>query len=62
MRSEIVFGDERLKKELNKLKEIKENRLYEQLIKAFKNLEGDVFCGIQVPKRLIPKYYQKRFG
>ncbi len=62
MKSKIIFGDERLKKELKKLKEVKENKLYEQLIKAFKNIESNVFCGIQIPKRLIPNIYQKKFG
>ena len=62
MRSNITFGDDKLKEELEKLKDVKEKKLYEQLIKAFKNLEEDTFCGIQIPKRLIPEYYQKRFG
>jgi len=26
------------------------------------NLEENAFCGIQIPKRLIPKEYLKRFG
>jgi len=62
MKSNITFGDEKLKKELDNLKEIKEDKLYRQLVKAFENLEEDAFCGIQIPKRLIPEYYKKRFG
>jgi len=62
MKSEIFFGDERLKKQFEELKELKEKYVYEQIIKAFENLEEDAFCGIQIPKRLIPKEYEKRFG
>ena len=57
MKSEIVFGDDKLKSEFEKLKEIKENKLYSQLVKAFGNLKEDAFCGIQIPKHLIPKEY-----
>lgn len=62
MKSNISFGDDKIKEELEKLREVKEKPLYEQLMKAFKNLEEDAFCGTQIPKRLIPEYYKKRFG
>ncbi len=62
MKSQIVFADEKLKKEFEELKEIKEIKLYEQLSKAFRNLEGNSFCGIQIPKELIPKEYHKKYG
>jgi len=60
--SKIVFGDEKLEKEFKELDSLKQKELHEQLKKAFKNLEEDVFCGIQIPKRLIPKEYEQRFG
>ena len=62
MKSEVIFGDEKLKKEFEKLKEVKENKLYDQLIKAFKNLQEDAFCGIQIPKNFIPKEYSEKYG
>ena len=62
MKSEIAFGDERVKEGFDKLNSLKEKNLHEQLVKAFKNLEDDAFCGIQIPKRLIPKEYFIRFG
>lgn len=62
MKSEIAFGDDKVKEALNKLKDVKEKGLYEQLIKAFQNLIENPFCGIQIPKHLIPRYYIKRFG
>jgi len=62
MRSEIAFGDEKLKGEFDKLDSVREKNLHEQLIKAFNNLREDAYCGIQIPKNLIPKEYIKRFG
>jgi Txe/YoeB family toxin of Txe-Axe toxin-antitoxin module len=62
MNSKVIFGDEKLKEEFEKLGNLKEKQLKEQLIKAFENLEEDAFCGIQIPKRLIPQEYLKRFG
>ncbi len=62
MRSKVIFGDEKIKIEFYRLNEFKESKLYTQLRKAFENLEIDAFCGIQIPKRLIPKEYVKRFG
>ncbi|MCX6748317.1 MAG: hypothetical protein NT076_01810 [Candidatus Pacearchaeota archaeon] len=62
MRSKIIFGDEKLKKEFEKLEDSKEKELKEQLIRAFENIEQNAFCGIQIPKKLIPKEYKERFG
>lgn len=62
MKSEIIFGDDKLKKEFEKLKSVKEGSLYSQLIKALNNLQEDAFCGIQIPKNLIPKDYVQRYG
>ena len=44
MKSDIIFGDDKLKEEFNKLKDVKENNLHSQLIKAFKNLRENAFC------------------
>lgn len=62
MKSDIIFGDEKIKKEFLVLKDIKENELHKQINKALENLEENAFCGIQIPKNLIPKEYEKRFG
>jgi hypothetical protein len=53
--SKIFFGDEKLQKEFEKLKELNESETYKQLVKAFNNLKENAFCGIQIPKKLIPK-------
>jgi len=32
------------------------------LNRAFDNLSNDPFCGIQIPKKQIPKIYIKKYG
>ena len=62
IKSEVIFGDENVKKAFDKLDSVKEQNFRKQLTKAFQNLKEDVYCGTQIPKRLIPKGYIKRFG
>lgn len=64
MNSEIVFENEKLKNSFDKLKDSKteDKRLYSWIVRAFEDLEKKAFSGIQIPKRLIPKEYQKKFG
>ena len=61
MESKIAFGDEKLKKEFDKTC-TEDSDLHNQIVKAFKNIEENAFCGIQIPKRLIPEEYKKRYG
>jgi len=62
--SEITFGDEKIKKAYLELesKKFQERQLKEWLDRAFKDLEKDAFSGIQIPKKLIPKEYELKFG
>ncbi len=64
MKSEIIFGDNKVKESLNKLllAKTEDKRLYEWITRAFEDLELDSFSGIQIPKKLIPKEYEKKFG
>jgi Txe/YoeB family toxin of Txe-Axe toxin-antitoxin module len=64
VKSEIIFADEKIQIALEKLKTSKteDKKLYEFLIRAFEDLEKDAFCGIQIPKKLIPKEYHKKYG
>lgn len=39
---------------------MEEKQLHNRLLCAFNDIEQDCFCGIQIPKRLIPKEYQKK--
>jgi len=61
IKTKIFLGNENLKKDFEKLKD-SDIQLFNQLNKAFENIEENAFCGIQIPKRLIPKEYEKKFG
>lgn len=62
--SQVKFGDERIKKAYIDLdtRKFQETQLKQWLDRAFEDLEKNAFCGIQIPKRLIPKEYNIRFG
>jgi len=62
--SKVRFADEKTKEAFEKLKDSigKEEQLYKWLTRAFKDIEETAFCGIQVPKKLIPKEYIQRFN
>jgi len=64
MKSEIKFGDEKVQNSFEKLKHSKgeSDRLYKWIVRAFEDLEENVFCGIQIPKRLIPKEYIEKYN
>lgn len=63
MKSTAHFADEKLKKAYEKLKDSKteDKNLYKWISRAIDYLEGDAFCGIQIPKRLIPRVYIKKY-
>ncbi len=61
MNSEIQFATDKIKKSFERLKNSDE-KLYSFICRAFEDIEENVFCGIQVPKRLIPKEYIQRFN
>lgn len=62
--SRVIFGDEKVKKSYQELSSARfqEKQLQEWVDRAFQDLEKNAFCGIQIPKRIIPKDYQARFG
>jgi len=64
MKSKIVFVDTKIKDAFEKLKTstTEDKRLNEFLLRAFKDLENDAFCGIQIPKKLIPNEYERKYG
>ena len=64
MKSEIRFAEEKLKKSFEKLKDSKteDKKLYEWINRALDDLEENSFYGIQIPKKLIPKIYIKKYG
>lgn len=64
MKSEIKFADKKLKESFNKLKDSKteDKKIYKWINRALDDLEEDAFCGIQIPKKLIPKTYIDKYG
>ena len=64
MESRVVFAEKRVKEAFDKLKGSKteEKKLYEWLNRAFDDLAENAFCGIQIPKKQIPKVYLKKYG
>ena len=64
MKSSIAFGDNKIECSFHNLNFLKseDKRLHVWLAKAFEKIEADIFCGAQISKRLIPKYYIGRFG
>lgn len=57
--SKIRFSDEKVQKAFEKLEEGTgdEKELHSWLIRSFEDIEKNAFCGIQVPKKLIPREY-----
>jgi len=57
--SKVVFADESIEKEFYKLEDNDGKK--EQIKRAIADIRTNAFCGIQFPKRLIPKIYIQRY-
>ena len=64
MKSEIRFAEIKIKRAFENLKNSKteDKCLYRWINRALDDLEKDAYCGIQIPKKLIPKEYIRRYG
>ena len=64
MEVEIQFANEKIKIAFEKLNSGKyeEKQLYEWIKRAFEDIKKNAFSGIQIPTRLIPKEYIKKYG
>lgn len=62
--SRVKFADEKVKRAYHSLEkgDAAERELFKRLNRAFGDLEENAFCGTQIPKRLIPKTYLKKYG
>ncbi|HHI04173.1 MAG TPA: hypothetical protein ENL45_01360 [Candidatus Woesearchaeota archaeon] len=58
------FADESIREAFYKLEngDDSERELFKFINQALDIIEGNAFCGIQIPKRLIPKEYISKFG
>lgn len=58
--SSVVFISDELEEDYNSLKE--EDFLKKAITRAIRDLRQNAFAGIQVPKRLFPKEYVRKYG
>ena len=61
--SKLKFTDSKIRQAFEKLSNgnTEERQLYDWLLRAFEDIEENAFCGIQIPTRLIPKVYLKKY-
>ena len=59
----VAFIEEKLKKAFDKLKKGKfeDRQLYHFIDRAMDDLKANPTCGIQIPSKLIPKEYIKKY-
>ena len=62
MEYRVQFVDEKTKRAFEKLSDSGEKELKHYLERAFDDLKKNPFCGIQIPRRLIPKEYIKKYN
>jgi hypothetical protein len=64
MKSALYFADDQIRDAFLMLQSgrAEEKEIFNQLNSAFDMISLDPFCGIQVPKRLIPKIYITKYG
>ena len=58
--SEVTFADDRIEKSFLELDETSEIKRF--IKRSIRDIKTNAFCGIQIPKRLIPKEYIKKYG
>lgn len=58
--SKVFFADENIKKDFDKLDESDEIKKW--INRAKKDIQKNAFCGIPIPKRLIPKTYIQKYS
>lgn len=61
MRGKVQFVNEKVKKAFEILKD-EDPKMYGFILRAFEDIENNAFCGIQIPKKLIPKEYIKKYS
>lgn len=60
----IRFADEKVKKSFEELEHstTEDRQIFTFLNQAFGNIKENAFCGIQIPKKQIPKEYLQKYG
>lgn len=62
--STIRFAEKNIEEAFYKLEEgdDSERELFKFINEALDNIEENAFCGVQIPKKLIPKEYANKYG
>lgn len=58
-KSEIQFADKKLKDAFERLDNVELKKFIER---ALQDIQSNPFCGVQIPKKLIPQDYIKKFN
>lgn len=58
-KSKVVFADDKIEKEFNNLND--DDEIKKWIRKSIEELKQNAFCGIPIPKRLIPKEYMTKY-
>lgn len=60
----VTFGDDKLEKEFELLKEGKfqDKQLYVFIERAIRDMKSNPACGIKIPKKLWPKVYLEKYN
>ncbi|VVC02371.1 Uncharacterised protein [uncultured archaeon] len=61
----VMFADKKIHSAYLKLKDSTRSEdkvLFQQIEQALDDLKKNPFCGIEIPKKLIPAEYVRRFG
>lgn len=56
---EVIFADEKVEKLFLSLNENEENKKY--ILRAIEDIKKNAFCGIPIPKKLIPEEYKQKY-
>ena len=62
MEYKIQFVNEKLQEAFNELDSYEEKELKKFIERGFDDICKNPFCGIQIPKRLIPKDYLQKYS
>lgn len=56
----LRYADEKIKKDLEKLK-VKDGEFFEHIKNALRNIEEDPVCGIKISSKLIPRELKTKY-
>ena len=63
MKCRIFFADEKIKKAYDDLltSTVEDKKIHKWITRALEDIKENCFCGIQIPKKQIPKNYIQKY-